>query len=87
MVNFKENYKFFKVPEGGPTFFRGGGGPTFSKGSNCLFSIETHMTCDFPGPPVPPPPPLDRHLFYTFVFCVFLRVFLLAEIPLRHFPS
>ena len=32
--------------------------------SNCLFPIETHITCDFPGvgggsgPPVPPPPPL-----------------------------
>ena len=45
MVNFKENYHF----SGGPTFSRGvqlfqGGG-----GSNCLFPIETHITCDFPG--------------------------------------
>ena len=50
-----------------------GGGPTFSRGSNffqgggsnCLFPIETHIPCDFPGeskPPVPPPPPLDPHL-------------------------
>ena len=42
MVNFKENYHFSR--------FQGGG-------SNCLFPIETHMTCDFPGgsgPPVPP---------------------------------
>ena len=33
----------------GPTFSRGG--PTFSRvwGSNCLFPIETHITCDFPG--------------------------------------
>ena len=35
------------------------GGPTFSrKGSNCLFPIETHITCDFPGwvrTPCPPP--------------------------------
>ena len=23
--------------------------PTFSKGSNCLYPIETHITCDFPG--------------------------------------
>ena len=34
------------------------GGPTFPGGSNCLFPIETHITCDFPGggsrPPVPP---------------------------------
>ena len=31
----------------------------FAGGSNCLFPIETHITCDFPGgggsgPPVPP---------------------------------
>ena len=55
MVNFKENYHF----SGGPTFSRGvqlfqGGG-----GTNCLFPIETHITCDFTGgggsgPPVPP---------------------------------
>ena len=40
--------------------FQGGGGPTFSRGeSNCLFPIESHITCDFPGgggsgPSVPP---------------------------------
>ena len=48
----------FQGSRGGPTFsrgvqlFPGGGG-----GSNCLFPIETHITCDFPGgsgPPVPP---------------------------------
>ena len=59
MVNFKENYHF----SGGPTFSRGvqlfqGGG-----GSNCLFPIETHITCDFPGGgPDPLSPPLDPHL-------------------------
>ena len=44
--------------------------PTFSRvgGSNCLFPIETHIACDFPGgggvriPCPPPPPPLDPHL-------------------------
>ena len=55
-----QNLSFFKVSEGvqhfpgGSNFFQGGGG-----GSNCLFPIETHITCDFPGgsgPPVPPPP-------------------------------
>ena len=65
MVNFKEKLSFFKVSEGvqhfpgGPTFSRGGGGST------CLFPIETHLTCDFPGGGVPtpcPPPPLDPHL-------------------------
>ena len=46
----------------------GGGGPTFSRGgggSNCLFPIETHLTCDFPGGgggSGPPVPPLDPHL-------------------------
>ena len=62
---FQRNLSFFKVPEGvklfpwlgGPTIARGGGG-----GSSCLFPIETHITCDFPGgggfgPPAPPPPP------------------------------
>ena len=51
-----------------------GGGPTFSRvvqlfpgGSNCLFPIETHITCDFPGGGVqtPCPPPLDPHLMRT----------------------
>ena len=40
MVNFKEIYHF-QGSRGGPTFSRGG--------SNCLFPIETHITCDFPG--------------------------------------
>ena len=51
MVNFKEIYHFFKVPGGGGVQLFPGGG------SNCLFPIETHITCDFPGgsgPPVPP---------------------------------
>ena len=53
-------FQFFKVPEGVQHFpGGGGGGPTFSRGggrSNCLFPIETHISCDFPGgsgPPVP----------------------------------
>ena len=52
----------FQGSRGGPTFSRGGGG---GRGSSCLFPVETHITCDFPGgsgPPVPPPPPLDPHL-------------------------
>ena len=60
MVNFKENYHF-KGSRGGPTFSRGGTGATFSRGSNCLFPIETHIICDFPGGgggPDPLPPPL-----------------------------
>ena len=69
MVNFKEIY-FFQGSRGGPTFSRGGGGSNFFQGgSNCLFPIETHITCDFPGgsgTPVPPSgsaldPPLKNH--------------------------
>ena len=44
------------VPEG-VQHFPGGGG-----GSNSLFPIETHITCDFPGGSGPPVPPLDPHL-------------------------
>ena len=58
----------FKVPEG-VQHFPGGRGATFSRGgggSNCLFPIETYITCDFPGgggsgPPVPPPDPHLEH--------------------------
>ena len=63
MVNFKE-ISFLKVREGVQHFpgGGGGGGPTFYRGggSNCLFPIETHIFCDFPGgggvwTPCPPP--------------------------------
>ena len=49
MVNFKEIYHFSRFQRGsnifqsGSNFFQGGGR------SNCLFPIETHITCDFPG--------------------------------------
>ena len=33
--------------------FQGGGGvQLFPGGSNCLYPIETHITCDFPGGPL-----------------------------------
>ena len=63
MVNFKEIYQGSR---GGPTFSRGG--PTFSRGSNCLFPIETHITCNFPGGggggggPGPPVPSMSTHI-------------------------
>ena len=46
----------FQGFRGGPTFSRGWGGPTFSRGwgVQMLFSIETHITCDFPGWSGPP---------------------------------
>ena len=57
MVNYKEIYHF-QGSRGGSNIFQGvqlfpGGG-----GSNCLFPIETHLTCDFPGAVRTPCPPL-----------------------------
>ena len=46
MVTFKENYHF---PRFQGDFFLGGGGGW----GDCLFPIETHITCDFPGGPDP----------------------------------
>ena len=78
MVNFKEIYHFSKVPEGVQLYQVGGvqlfpgEGPFFSRGSNCLFPIETHITCDFPGGGGgldPLSPPLDPHLFRMSCFC------------------
>ena len=40
---FQRNLSFFKVQKG-VRHCPGGGG-----GSNCLFPIDTHITCDFPG--------------------------------------
>ena len=58
MVNFNETFHFSRF-ERGSNIFQGGGG------SNCLFPIETHITCAFPeGGGVPTPcPPVDPHLF------------------------
>ena len=63
MVNFEENYHFSRFQRG-PTFSSGGGGGVqlFPRGSICLYPIETHITCDFPGGSGPPDPPLDSHL-------------------------
>ena len=64
MVNFKEKYHFSRFRRGSK-FFQGvqlfpGGGGGGGGGSNCLFPIETQITCDFPGggvrTPCPPPP-------------------------------
>ena len=57
MVNFKEIYHFSTFQRGSNIFQRGGGGG--GGGSNCLFPIETHKSCDYPGgggvrTPVPP---------------------------------
>ena len=63
MVNFKENYHF-QGSGGGPSFSRDGGSNFFHGGSNCLFHIQTHITCDFPGGSGPTAP-LDPHLNLT----------------------
>ena len=60
MVNFEENYHFSRFQRGS-NIFHGGGGPTFSGGSDCLYPIGTHITCDFPGGS----DPLTRHWIRT----------------------
>ena len=70
MVISKKNI-IFQGSGGGPNFSSGGGGGgcNFFQGRggggvNCLFPIETHITCDFPGGGGSghPVPPLDPHL-------------------------
>ena len=53
MVNFEENYHFSRFQRGSNIFQGGGGVHLFPGGSNCLYPIETHITCDFPGGPDP----------------------------------
>ena len=48
MVIFKEIYHFSRFQRGS-NISGGGGSNFFQRGSNCLFPIETHITCDFPG--------------------------------------
>ena len=58
----KDIYHFSRFQRGS-NIFQGGGGPTFSRGSNCLFPVETHISCDFSRRgPDPLCPPLDPHL-------------------------
>ena len=67
---FQRNLSFLKVPEevhifegGGSNLFLGGGG---GGGSKCLFPIQTHITCDFPGGGVRTPcPPSGSALAVT----------------------
>ena len=48
MVNFEESYLFSRFQRGS-NIFQGGSNFFQEGGSNCLFPIETHITCDFPG--------------------------------------
>ena len=71
MVLLQENPYLSKDPEGAKYFPRGGGGvPLFpGVGVQMLISIETHITCDFPGGggSRPPSPPLDPHMSFIIV--------------------
>ena len=81
MVNFKEKYHFWRFRRGskflqwgGGTFFQGGGGG----GSNCLFLIETRITCDFPGgggvrTPCPPSGSALGCDLFSFPVCKMMR--------------
>ena len=49
---YRENYTFQRIQRGS-RIFQGDGSNFFLM----LISKETHITCDFPGDPNPPPPP------------------------------
>ena len=72
---FQRKLLFSKVFRGGPTFsrgsnFSGGGG---GGGVQILFSIETHITCDFPGGTDPLSPLWIRTCDFTTYFSYFKR--------------
>ena len=63
MVNLNKIYHFSRFHRG-PTFSRGGVQLFPGGGSNCLFPIETHITCDFPGGVRSPCPPSGSALVF-----------------------
>ena len=73
---FKKKTFIFKGFRGGPTFSRGratfsmggGGGRGGGGGVQWVISIETHITCDFPGGPHIPP--LDPHMRFHNLFLI-----------------
>ena len=72
MILFKGNNNIQRF-QGVQHFSWGGGGPTFSRGSNCLIPIETHITVViFHGVRSPCPPSGSAHvrcvLSYSFTF-------------------
>ena len=66
---FKDNY-FFQGSRG-VQLFPGGVG----EGGNCLFPIETHITCNFPGGSGPPPPSGSAHGLWHFLVILTLLLF------------
>ena len=57
---FQRNISFSRFQRGSG----GGGVQLFLGGSNCLYPIETHITCDFPGGSGPPVPPSGSALVF-----------------------
>ena len=77
----KSNGQFKKKIYNFSRFQRGSniveGGQLFPGGSNCLLSIETHITCDFSGGggvPTPVPPPSGSALDSNWICCCFFLV-------------
>ena len=67
----------FKGFRGGPTFsrgegnfFHGGGGGGGGGGVQWVISIETHITCDFPGGRTPYPPSGSAHAISQLIFLI-----------------
>ena len=80
---FHRNLSFFKVPEEVQHFPVGGRGVQLflGGGSNCLFPIETHITCDFAGVRTPCPPPLlirTCSLFFPPALGIFIALHLIT---------
>ena len=79
----------FKGFRGGPTFSREGGGNFFHGGGGVqlVISIETLITCDFPGGGGGPHiPPLDPHMRFHNLFFLFQKETLAVasqKIPLK----
>ena len=88
MVISKKTIIFLRFQRGS-NFFRGGGQlfPWRGVGVQWVFSIETHITCDFPGVGGGPHiPPLDPHMRFHNLFFLFQKETLAVasqKIPLK----
>ena len=82
MVNFKEINHFSRFQRGSNIFQ--GRVQLFPGGSNCLFPIETHITCDIPGggsgPPVPPSGSALGFINFGYSFQNLLKFYMLTYI-------
>ena len=59
---FQRNLSFSAFQRGSNIFQ---GVQLFPGGSNCLFPLETHISCDFPGGSGPPVPPSGSALVWS----------------------